>query len=47
MARLLYSPASKEDLVEIALYIAEDNPGRAASYIRENQKSVLKNCPNS
>lgn len=33
MMRLTYLPAAVADLREIALYIAEDNPGRAISFV--------------
>jgi toxin ParE1/3/4 len=33
--RLLLSPRAAADLEEIAVYIARDNPGRAASFVAE------------
>ncbi|MFZ4411283.1 MAG: type II toxin-antitoxin system RelE/ParE family toxin [Paracraurococcus sp.] len=35
MKRLVFSPAARADLVAIALYIAEDNPDRAFSFVAE------------
>lgn len=35
MKRLVFAPAARADLVAIALYIAEDNPDRAASFVTE------------
>lgn len=35
MRRLVFLPAARADLVAIALYIAEDNPDRATSFIAE------------
>lgn len=35
MKRLSYRPAALDDLRSIALYITEDNPSRAASFIEE------------
>ena len=35
MTRLVYTPQSKKDLNDIGLYIAQDNPRRAVSFVRE------------
>jgi toxin ParE1/3/4 len=35
MKRLVFTPAARDDLTEIALYIAEDNPIRAESFVAE------------
>ena len=35
MMRLLFSAISREDLLQIARYIARDNPGRARSFVAE------------
>ncbi|GBQ25592.1 plasmid stabilization system [Gluconacetobacter sacchari DSM 12717] len=35
MKRLGFAPAARADLLEIALYIAEDNPERAMSFVAE------------
>ena len=35
MKRLGYSPEARADLRAIALYIAEDNPSRAVSFVAE------------
>ena len=35
MKRLVFSPAARADLVAIALYIAEDSPDRADSFVAE------------
>ncbi len=42
MKRPVYSPASKQDLVEIGLYIARDNPTRAISFVRELKTQCRK-----
>lgn len=33
--RLAYTPAARDDLREIGDYIAQDNPARALSFVRE------------
>ena len=33
--RVKFSPAARDDLVEIALYIARDNPARALTFVDE------------
>ncbi|MBV4548273.1 MULTISPECIES: type II toxin-antitoxin system RelE/ParE family toxin [Pseudomonas] len=35
MKRLLFSEISRDDLLQIARYIARDNPGRARSFVAE------------
>lgn len=35
MTRLVYTPQSKKDLNDIGQYIAQDNPRRAMSFVRE------------
>ena len=35
MKRLEFSPAARDDLLAIGLYIAEDNPARAESFVTE------------
>lgn len=35
MKRLIYLPAALADLKAVTLYIAEDNPGRATSFVDE------------
>ena len=35
MKRLVFSPAARADLVAIAVYIAEDSPDRAATFLAE------------
>lgn len=34
MTRLVYTPQSRKDLYDIGLYIAQDNPRRAKSFVR-------------
>lgn len=33
--KVSFSPAAQDDLLEIALYIAQDNPARAATFVEE------------
>jgi len=33
--KVTFSPAAKDDLIEIALFIAEDNPTRALTFVDE------------
>ena len=33
--KLDFSPAAREDLIDIAAYIAQDNPARASSFVDE------------
>ena len=35
MKRLTFSPAARTDLLAIGIYIAEDNPDRALSFVAE------------
>jgi len=35
MKRLVFAPAARDDLLTIGLYIAEDNPERADSFVAE------------
>jgi toxin ParE1/3/4 len=35
MKRLVFTPAAREDLMTIGLFIAEDNPERAESFVAE------------
>jgi toxin ParE1/3/4 len=37
MRRLTYTPLAEADLLEIALYIADDSPERAESFVAELQ----------
>lgn len=39
--KVTFSPAARDDLVELALYIAQDNPVRAASFVDELQDRCL------
>jgi toxin ParE1/3/4 len=32
MRRLIFAPAARDDLIEIAIYIADDNPVRAETF---------------
>lgn len=45
--KVTFSPAARDDLLEIALYIAEDNPNRALSFVGEleDKCAVLGNAP--
>ncbi|MBL8415813.1 MAG: type II toxin-antitoxin system RelE/ParE family toxin [Propionivibrio sp.] len=36
-----FSPVAKDDLLEIALYIAQDNPVRALSFVEELETQCL------
>lgn len=42
MTRLVYTPQSKKDLNDIGLYIAQDNPRRAMSFVRELREQCRK-----
>ncbi len=42
MTRLVYTPQSRNDLTEIGIYIAKDNPRRAVSFVRELRKQCHK-----
>jgi toxin ParE1/3/4 len=35
MKRLVFTPAARDDLMTIGLYIADDNPPRAESFVAE------------
>jgi toxin ParE1/3/4 len=37
-----FSAAAQEDLIEIAVYIAQDNPGRALSFVDELEAKCLR-----
>jgi len=37
-----FSPVAKDDLLEIALYIAQDNPVRAISFVDELETQCLR-----
>lgn len=39
--RLVFAPAAKADLREIASYIAEDDPDRARSFVAELSKACV------
>ena len=40
--RVDFSPAAEADLIDIALYIAQDNPARAATFTEALQAACLK-----
>ena len=40
--KVFFSPAAKADLLEIALYIAQDNPVRAFCFVDELEVECLK-----
>lgn len=44
---LVFSPAAREDLMEIAVYIAQDHPARALSFVDELQDkcALVGNAP--
>lgn len=42
MTRLAYTQRAKEDLHDIGMYIARDNPRRAISFVRELQGQCRK-----
>jgi len=42
MTRLVYTPQSRSDLNDIGLYIAQDNPRRAISFVRELRAKCRK-----
>ena len=46
---VVFSPAARDDLVEIALFIAEDNPKRALSFVDEleDKGQVVGRSPTS
>ena len=37
--KVVFSPAARDDLIEIGLYIAQDNPKRALSFMDELEQS--------
>lgn len=39
--KVVFSPAAKDDLMEIAIYIAQDNPVRALSFVDELEATCL------
>jgi toxin ParE1/3/4 len=45
--KVTFSPAARDDLTEIALYIAQDNPNRALSFVDEleNKCTALGTAP--
>ncbi len=45
--RVTLSPAARDDLIEIAVYIAQDNPARALSFVDEleDRCEALANAP--
>jgi toxin ParE1/3/4 len=49
MMRLIITPLAQRDLETIGDYIAEDNPARAATFIRElrNQCNKIQQTPNA
>lgn len=40
--KVIFSPVAKEDLLEIALYIAQDNPTRTLSFVSELEAKSLR-----
>ena len=42
MPRLIILPAARADLVEIGDFIAQDNPGRALSFLAEIEAKMLE-----
>ena len=39
--KVVFSAAAQEDLLEIAVYIAQDNPGRTLSFVDELEAKCL------
>jgi toxin ParE1/3/4 len=39
--RVSFSPAAQDDLLDIALYIAQDNPKRAATFVEELEAKCM------
>jgi len=39
--KVSFSPAARDDLLEIALYIAQDNPARASTFVDELESRCL------
>lgn len=44
MSRCYFTPAAETDLEDIGDYIAEDNPSRAKSFVRELRERCEKLC---
>lgn len=42
MLRLVILPAARADLIEIGDFIAQDNPGRALSFLAEIEEKMLQ-----
>jgi toxin ParE1/3/4 len=42
MKRLVFTPAARNDLLEIGAYIADDNPVRAESFVTELETKAYK-----
>lgn len=42
MIKLAYTPQSRNDLTDIGLYIARDNPARAISFVQELRTQCRK-----
>jgi toxin ParE1/3/4 len=42
MTRLVYSPESSKDLIDIGRYIARENPGRSVFFVRELRAQCQK-----
>lgn len=40
--KVSFAPAAKADLIEIAIYIAQDNPDRALSFVDELEARCFK-----
>ncbi|MBE2242542.1 MAG: type II toxin-antitoxin system RelE/ParE family toxin [Burkholderiaceae bacterium] len=39
--KVTFSPAARDDLLEVALYIAQDNPARASTFVDELEVRCL------
>lgn len=44
MKRLVFTPAARDDLLAIGLFIAEDNPQRADSFVSELEAKAALIC---
>lgn len=44
MKRLVFAPAARNDLLAIGLFIAEDNPQRADSFVAELEAKAVLIC---
>ncbi len=44
MKRLVFTPAARDDLLAIGLFIAEDNPQRAESFVAELEVKAALIC---